>query len=60
MAGETQDERIRTWVLFVVGLAFLTKYAFWTPASINPYLTTLIGGMIFGKAVLGLWKKGDR
>lgn len=52
------DERIRTWALFIAGLSFMAKFVFWTPTAINPLLTFLISGCIFGKAVLNLWKGG--
>lgn len=53
------DKRSQRWVLFVVGVAFLTKFAIWTPTLLNPYMTALIGGCLFGPAVFGLWKGKD-
>lgn len=54
------DERVRTWILFVVGVVFLSRFAWTSQQTLNPYLTTLIAGCIFGKAVLNLFKdRGD-
>lgn len=60
MTQYTQDERIRTWLLFVLGIAVVIKFAFASPNAIDPLLTTLVAGCLFGKAVINIWRGTDR
>lgn len=53
-----QDERIRTWLLFVLGVAVVIKFAFVSPGVIDPLLTTLVAGCLFGKSVINIWRGG--
>lgn len=53
------EKRIRSLILFCFGLAFLVKFAFYTPELLNPYITFLIGCCIFGPAVAKLWRGPD-
>lgn len=53
------DSRIRTWVLFVAGLVFLAKFALYSPTTLNPLLTTLIAGCLFGPSVFSIWGGKD-
>lgn len=53
------DERIRTWVLFAAGLIILFKFAFASPKVIDPALTFLVVGCLFGKGLLNIWR-GDK
>lgn len=56
----SQEKRIRTNVSFVAGLAFLAKFAIWTPTLINPALTVLIAACIFGPGVISIFQSGKR
>lgn len=52
------EKRIRTNVSFVAGMAFLAKFAIWTPTLINPLLTVLIAACIFGPGVISIFQTG--
>lgn len=60
MTTPVSDERIRTWLLFIAGLVILVKYAFWTTTQIDPLLTTLVVGCLWGKGMINIWKGGDK
>lgn len=49
---------MRTNISFVAGLAFLAKFAIWTPTLINPALTVLIAALIFGPGVISIFQTG--
>lgn len=54
------EKRIRTNISFLAGLAFLAKFAIWTPALINPYLTLLIAACLFGPGVISVLQSGKK
>lgn len=60
MTQYSQDERIRTWVLFFLGVGVVIKFAFASPGQIDPLLTTLVAGCLFGKAVINIWRGPDK
>lgn len=61
MTQYTNDERVRTWLLFILGFAVVIKFAFISPDSkVDPWLTSLVAGCLFGKAVINIWRGGDR
>lgn len=54
------DDRVRTWLLFFLGFAVVIKFAFVSPDSrVDPWLTALVAGCLFGKAVYNIWR-GER
>lgn len=53
------EKRIKAWISFVAGLAFLGKFALFTPALLNPALTVLIAACIFGPGVIQIFS-GNR
>lgn len=56
MTTSGSDERIKTWILFFLGIAVVMKFAFASPDQIDPLLTTLVAGCLFGKAVINIWR----
>lgn len=54
------DDRIRTWLSFLLGSAFVLKFMFWTPVSIDPLLGLLIALLLFGPGILSLWRGGSK
>lgn len=56
--SNSTDERVRRNVSFLAGLAFLAKFAIWTPAALNPALTLLIAACIFGPGVISVFQSG--
>lgn len=60
MTQYTSDDRIRTWILFALGVAVVIKFAFASPDTLDPLLTTLVAGCLFGKAVINIWRGTDK
>lgn len=53
------DERIRTWIRFVMGFAFLVYFCFVNVDALKSIpLTFIIGACIFGSAWVSLWRGG--
>ncbi len=50
------EKRIRSNLLFVIGLIWISYFAFYNPEAMNPYFMTLGGSALFGPAVIGLWR----
>jgi hypothetical protein len=50
------EKRIKADLLFIIGLIWISYFAFYNPEAMNPYFMTLGGSALFGPAVIGLWR----
>jgi hypothetical protein len=58
--GLSQENQkvVRDWILLVCGIVWVSYFAFYNPAAMNPYFMTLGASGLFGPRVLSLWR-GD-
>lgn len=52
--------RIRSNILFVVGIVWISYFAFYKPEAMNPYFMTLGASALFGPAVISSWQRSTR
>lgn len=56
---EETQKSIRTWILLACGIVWVSYFAFFQPAAMNPYFMTLGAAALFGPSVINMWRSPD-
>jgi hypothetical protein len=57
--SSSTERRIRSNILFVIGIIWISYFAFYKPEAMNPYFMTLGAAALFGPVVLASWQKAE-
>lgn len=54
-----QWKRLKSNLLFVAGLVWISYFAFFNPTGMNPYFMVLCASALFGPAVITRWQSEE-
>ncbi len=55
-SSQEKQKSARDWILLVCGIVWVSYFAFYNPAAMNPYFMTLGASGLFGPSVANLWR----